>query len=291
MTATRYRTAERLATAGLCVALLVPTIGCSWMPGRPAQRTFASPEDAAKALIDTAKGGKLDELMRLLGPEAQPLVDATDPKRAQLRRQVFVVAAREGWHLVADGADRRTLEVGYESWPFPVPIVREGNVWKFDTAAGVEEVIARRIGRNELAAIRACRTYVLAQQLYAQRGHDGKPAGLYATAIRSDPGKRNGLYWPAARGEKRSPLGDLLADAADEGKSPFHGYHFKILKSPQANGFALVAWPSQYDTTGVMTFVVSQDGIVRERDLGPETVKAVAAMTSYNPDDVWEPVK
>ena len=131
----------------------------------------------------------------------------------------------------------------------------------------------------------------VAQLLYAQQGHDGKPAGLYATVLRSDPGKRNGLYWVAARGEKRSPLGDLLADAAEEGKSPFHGYRFKILKPAQSNGFALVAWPAEYDSSGVMTFMVSDEGIVREKDRGPDTPKVVAAMDGYAPDGTWDTVK
>jgi len=278
-----------LACVGL--AAVIAASGCGWLSGRSGQLTYASPEDAAKALIETAKKGSIDDLMKIFGSDAQPLVDTADPKAQQLRRQVFVVAARENWRLVNEGADKRTLEIGHESWPFPVPIVRDGNRWKFDTAGGIEEVIARRIGRNELSAIRACRTYVLAQRLYAQHGHDGKPAGTYATVIRSDPGKQNGLYWKAARGEKRSPLGDLLADAADEGKSPFHGYHFKILKPAQPNGFALVAWPAQYDTTGVMTFVVSQDGLVREKDLGPGTAQAVAAMATYSPDETWDAVR
>ncbi len=163
--------------------------------------------------------------------------------------------------------------------------------WRFDTAVGVEEVLARRVGRNELAAIRACRTYVLAQRLYASRGHDGKPAGLYASALRSDPGKHNGLYWAAVRGEKRSPLGDLIADAAEEGKSPFHGYHFRILTPREPNGFALVAWPANYDITGVMTFVVSQDGLVRQKDLGSETGRAAAGMVAYGPDNTWDSVQ
>jgi hypothetical protein len=183
------------------------------------------------------------------------------------------------------------LVLGHESWPFPVPIVSESGAWKFDTANGIEEVLARRIGRNELAAIRACRTYVLAQLIYARSGHDGKPAGVYATALRSDPGKRNGLYWPTARGEKRSPLGDLLADAGDTGKSPFHGYRFKIVTSPNAKGFALVAWPAEYDATGVMTFLVSEDGVVREKDLGPGTSDVVAALTGYNVDETWEAIQ
>ena len=283
---TRLLTRSRCAIALVCVGALAAMLACR--SANPGPRTFASPEDAAKALIEVAKGGKLEELMALLGPDAQPLVDASDPKTARQHREVFVVAAAEGWQLTNNGPDGRVLVVGHESWPFPVPIVKDGNRWRFDTASGVEEVVARRIGRNELAAIRACRTYVLAQQVYARRGHDGKPAGLYATALRSDPGRQNGLYWPAARGEKRSPLGDLIADAADEGKSPFHGYHYKILAPREAKGFALVAWPATYDATGVMTFMVNQDGIVREKDLGSETSGVVGALTAYNADNTWE---
>jgi Protein of unknown function (DUF2950) len=177
-------------------------------------------------------------------------------------------------------------------------------------------VLARRIGRNELAAIETCRAYVTAQKRYAEQGHDGKPTGVHATKFASDPGKENGLYWPTARGQKRSPLGDLVAQAAAEGRpvggdrtqpSPFHGYYFKILtaqgasapggarsyvvKGDMSGGFALVAWPAQYDATGVMTFMVSQDGVVREKDLGPGTDAAARKMTAYNPDALWQPVK
>ncbi len=183
---TRLLTGFRCAIALVCVGAIGAALACRSTGAGP--RTFASPEDAAKALIEVAKGGKLEELMALLGPDAQPLVDTSDPKTARQHREVFVVAAAEGWQLTDNGPDARVLVVGHESWPFPVPIVKDGNRWRFDTAAGVEEVLARRIGRNELGAIRACRTYVLAQQLYARRGHDGKPAGLYATALRSDPG-------------------------------------------------------------------------------------------------------
>ena len=283
-------TPAKAATLLTCAAVIAATLACQSASSRSGQPTFASPEDAAKALIEVAKGGKLEELMKLLGPEAQPLVDASDPKTARQNRDVFVVAAAEGWRLVDDDPDSRVLVVGYESWPFPVPIVKDANRWRFDTAAGVEEVLARRIGRNELAAIRACRTYVFAQKLYARRGYDGKPAGLYATALRSDPGRRNGLYWPAVRGERRSPLGDLIADSGD-GKSPFHGYRFKILAPREPKGFALVAWPATYDSTGVMTFVVNQDGIVSEKDLGADTDRVAGAMTAYDPDTTWDIVR
>ena len=196
------------------------------------------------------------------------------------------------------------------------PSSKKRTVWQFDTAAGKEEVLARRIGRNELTTIQTCRAYVAAQLRYAQQGHDGKPAGVYAMTFNSDPGKENGLYWPTAKGQKRSPLGDLVAQAAAEGsplgtdrteRSPLHGYYFKILKAqgPAASGgakqyvvkdemsggFALVAWPAQYNATGVMTFIVSADGVVHERDLGEGTDAAARKMTHYNPDATWHPVQ
>jgi hypothetical protein len=279
---------RRLAGVVACAAVVIATLSCRSTGS--VQQTFASPEEASKALIEVAKRGTLDDLMKILGPEAQPLVDASDPEVARRNRQVFVVAAREGWRLEDNGPDSKLMIVGHESWPFPVPLVKAADRWRFDTAAGVEEVLVRRIGRNELAAIRACRTYVVAQRIYASRGHDGKPAGLYATALRSDPGKQNGLYWPVRRGEKRSPLGDLIAQAAEEGKSPFHGYRFKMLKSPDAKNVALIAWPATYDSTGVMTFVVSEDGIVRQKDLGPETDRTAGAMNTSPVDTTWEVV-
>jgi hypothetical protein len=280
-----------------------------------AQRTFATPEDAVRALIEAAKPGKVDDLLAIFGPEARELIASSDEATARQNREIFTVAATEGWRLGDQGANRKVLIVGNEGWPFPVPVVKNANSWRFDTAAGKEEVLVRRIGRNELAAIGTCRTYVVAQQHYAQRGHDGKPSGLFATAFTSDPGKQNGLYWPSARHEPRSPLGDLVAQAAQEGQqlgtnreqpSPFHGYHFKILTGQGAaarggarsylvngemsGGFALVAWPAQYDATGVMTFIVNQDGIVHEKDLGAQTGATVAAMTRYNPDASWRRV-
>ena len=240
------------------------------------------------------------------------MIDSSDAQTARRNREVFMVAVAEKWRLVDEDATSKTLVVGNEEWPFPVPLRRDGTSWRFDTAAGKEEVLARRIGRNELAAIRICRTYVTAQRMYALHGHDGKRAGLYAANFRSDPGRQNGLYWPAARGQKRSPLGDLIAQAQAtpdpdrQPSAPFHGYLFKILTAQGANatggagqyvvggemsgGFALVAWPAQYDVTGVMSFLVNRDGIVREKDLGAGTAEAVKAMSSYNPDQSWAAV-
>ena len=206
--------------------------------------------------------------------------------------------------------------MGNEDWPFPVPLVREAKGWRFDTAAGAEEIVTRRIGRNELSVINACETYVAAQHLYARDAHDGRPSGVYAASFRSDPGKHNGLYWPPARGARRSPLGDLLAEAADPRRqanpdrdrpAPFHGYYFRVLTAQggsarggaknyivngeMTGGFALVAWPAQYDVTGVMTFIVGDDGVVRQKDLGTGTDGAARAISVYDPDGSWVPVR
>src|SRR5215831_9071859 len=231
-----------------------------------------------------------------------------------MNRDVFAVAAAEQWHLEDAGADRKTLVIGNEQWPFPVPLVKTGNTWRFDTAAGKEEVLARRIGRNELSTIDTVRAYATAQRRYAAQGHDGKPSGIYAVRFKSDPGKENGLFWPTAKGQTRSPLGDLVAEAAAEGRpvgatppSTFQGYYFKILtgqgaaatggaksylvKGEMSGGFALVAWPAEYNVTGVMTFVINQDGMVHQKDLGSGTAAAARAMTAYNPDRSWSLVK
>lgn len=298
-----------LATA-LLAALLAPVAcrGCS----RSQYRTFATPEDAVRALSDTVKAGNMEELVAIFGPEGRDLVSSSDAATGRRNRQVFMAAMAEGWRLEDRGADTKELVVGNEDWPFPVPLVKESRGWRFDTAAGKEEVLARRIGRNELAVIRACQTYVRAQRAYASAGRDGKPAGLYAQRFASDPGTQNGLYWPAKRGERRSPLGDLVAQAAEEGyrrkpgqagPTPFHGYYFRILAAQgsaapggamdyvvdgeMSRGFALIAWPAHYDASGVMTFIVNQDGIVYEKDFGPETHAAVGAITRYDPDASW----
>jgi len=258
-------------------------------------RSFATPEDAVRSLIAAVKSGNLQEVIAIFGPEGQQLVDSSEPVIARRNQQVFAAAAAEGWQLSDEPDGSKTLVIGHESWPFPVPLVKDGNAWRFDTAAGREEILARRIGHNELAAIGICRTYVAAQKLYAREGHDGHPSGVYAKFIRSEPGRQNGLYWPPAPGRKRSPLGDLMADAsvaADRpAASPFHGYYFRLLVSQDPP--VLVAWPAEYDVTGVMTFVVNQDGVVKEKDLGSQTdteAKAMAKAADQS-DPSWEIVK
>ena len=305
----RRRPAAPASLLMICAALAVLP-SCRRTPATPYQ-TFASPEEAVKTLIAVVTKENVDELLSIFGPEGKALVDNSDPASARRGRQVFTAAATERWKLVDRDGGGKTLVIGNEDWPFPVPLIQDAQGWHFDAAAGREEVITRRIGRNELAAIETCQTYVLAQRRYASAGHDGKRPGLYAAVFRSDPGKQNGLYWPARRGDPRSPLGDLLASAADVQRqrsdagtpAPFHGYLFKILtaQGPSApggaksyvrngelaDGFALVAWPAEYDSTGVMTFIVGADGVVREKDLGPDTQAATAAMSAYDPDASW----
>jgi hypothetical protein len=318
-TTNRSNNARRFTHTSLlvtCVCVLAGLVSYSSGVAAQAARQFASPEEAVKVLIETVKAGNVDALVAIFGAEGKDLIDSADPANARQGRQVFNIAVREQWRLEDSASNRKTLVIGNEEWPFPVPLVKGAKGWSFDTAAGKEEIIARRIGRNELAAIDSVRAYVAAQQRYAEQGHDGNPAGVHATKFMSDPGKENGLYWPAKTGQKRSPLGDLVAQASAEGRTvggdgskpaPFHGYYFKILtaqggsapggaksyvvKGVMSGGFALVAWPAEYDVTGVMTFVVNQDGIVREKDLGPDTDAAARKMTAYNPDSSWRPVQ
>ena len=295
------------------VAMIVALPACSTREVPPPVRTFNTAEDAVKALIASAKDSNLSELIAIFGPDATELVQSSDATTARRNREVFVAAAAEEWRLSSEGPNRNILVIGREQWPFPIPIVMEGNRWRFDTAAGKEEIVDRRIGRNELAAIRVCHTYVAAQRVYAKYAHDGRPAGIFAAAFRSEPGRQDGLYWPTTKGQRRSPLGDLVAQATIDGRSaagqpaPFYGYYFKILTSqgPAApggakdyinagsmtGGFALVAWPADYDRTGVMTFIVAQDGIVFQKDLGAETADAARQLARYDPDASWTRVQ
>jgi len=292
----------------LTCAALAATLSCA----RHRPQTFESPEAAVAALEKAAQQDTIDDLLKLFGRDVNTLVQSSSPEVARKNRQVFVVAMTEGWRLVDDSAGRKVLVVGNESWPFPIPLVRDESRWKFDIAAGADEVISRRIGRNELAVIQLCRKYVAAQQLYAASGHDGRPAGRYAKVIRSDAGRQNGLYWPAAQGEKVSPLGELVAEAAQQHEPldpsgprplPFHGYHFAILTAQGASapgglrdylengemthGFALVAWPAEFGVTGIMTFVVAQDGTVYQKSLGDQTFNVARALKRYDPDATW----
>jgi len=294
------------------LVLLAASVVAAQAP--PAARKFATPEEAVAALVAATKAGDLDAVLALFGPEGKAIVDTSDVATARRNQEVFLAAAAEGWRLADAGAGRKELDLGNEDWPFPVPIVHGGDGWFFDAAAGREELLNRRIGRNELAAIDALRTYVVAQREYARAGHDGRPAGLYARRFASTPGTQDGLYWPTARGRRPSPLGELIARAAQEGYRrvggsepvPFRGYYFRILEGQgkhakggasayvvdgaMSGGFALVAWPVHYDASGVMTFQVGPEGVVYEKDLGPATKGAAEAVRRFDPDGTWKPV-
>jgi hypothetical protein len=299
--------ARTLAVAGL---LLVAAVGAD----AAGPRVFATPDEAAKALVDIVKANDLPGLAALFGQSGQDLLDTSDAATGRRNREVFVAAAAESLRLGDLGPNRKELILGNEAWPFPVPLVKGAGGWSFDAAAGREEVLNRRIGRNELAVIRVLHDYVAAQRAYAATGHDGKPAGRYARRFGSDPGRQNGLYWPARRGEPRSPLGVLVAEASEqgykhhgEGSSPFHGYYFRILEGQgkaakggaaeyvvngeMTGGFALVAWPVHHGASGVMTFIVNQDGMAYQKDLGPGTQTAVATTKRYEPDANWHAVE
>jgi Protein of unknown function (DUF2950) len=303
----KRRTGLHMTLAVVCGLQLSPTVRAEGA----GPRVFATADEAARVLIDLVRRNDLDGLVALFGAAGQDLIDTSDLATGRRNREVFVAAVAEGWHLRDAGSGRKELVIGDESWPFPVPLMKGAAGWSFDAAGGREEVLNRRAGRNELAVIRVLHEYVAAQRTYAATGHDGKPAGIYARRFGSDPAKHDGLYWPSGRGEPRSPLGVLIARASeqgyrrhgDEGPSPLYGYYFRILEGQgrsapggaaeyvvdgeMKGGFALVAWPVYYGASGVMTFVVNQDGVGHEKDLGPETATAVEKITRYDPDGTW----
>ena len=280
------------------------------------QKSFKSPEDAVKALINAVKGNDTKELLTIFGPTGKELIFSGDEVADKAGRDRFVKAYEEMNKLVSENDKRIILHVGNEEWPFPIPVVKKGENWFFDTKAGKEEILNRRIGRNELNAIQVCLAYVDAQREYVLKDRDSDKLLEYAQKFVSDKGQKNGLYWEAKEGEEQSPLGPLAAKAAKEGytgkksgdkPTPYHGYHYKILKAQGKNapggeydymvkgkmigGFALVAYPAEYGNSGVMTFIVNQDGVVYEKDLGKDTEKIATAMKKFDPDKTWKKIE
>jgi hypothetical protein len=276
---------------------------------RAAQPVFPTAEEAAAALKAALVAGDGKELLELLGPEHEDELIGGDPAAARQGLAELKRAAGQGTALEPAGPGRMTVLIGKEAWPMPVPLVQEPGGWRFDTAAGIEEINDRRIGKNELAAIAFAHAYVDAQLAYAAEDRDGDEVLEYAQRIASTPGQRDGLYWAPEAGGETSPLGPLVAAADLEYRragEPYHGYFFRILARQGANppggaydyvingnmiaGFALLAWPAAYGESGVMTFVVSHQGKLFEQDLGPDTAKLTAAMTAYDSDAGWEEV-
>ncbi len=300
------------ALLSICIVCMVMMTALAQAQASPPnaimkQRTFATAQDAAQALIRAAAAYDVSALLAVLGPDGKDLIASADPVRDKNNAAAFAAQAEQKTVVIVDSKNRNraTLAVGADEWPLPIPLVRKSEKWYFDVKAGRREILLRRIGANELDAIQVCRGYVEAQQEYAAQVHDG--INQYAQEIMSSPGKRDGLYWVDADGTPGGPIGDAIARAIQEGyqpeKDPYHGYYFKILKGQGSaaplgaldyviqgvmiGGFALVAVPAEYRVTGVQTFMVSQNGVVYQKDLGPNSLNIVKDMQLYNPDKTW----
>lgn len=277
----------------------------------PAQQVFPSPKAAADALLDACKNNDTAALIGMLGERYRAQAEKIDDAEERQHRRDFYDKAQTLLKIEPQGDAKAVLIVGRELWPVPIPLVKEAAGWRFDTDAGFEEMLARRVGENELIAIEVCHEYVRAQVEYAAVDRDGDQVREYAQRIASTPGKRNGLYWDVApeSHERPSPLAALLPEVIEGLKdsapgTPYMGYHYKILTGQGANapggkhdyvingnmigGFALVAWPADYRASGVMTFLISHQGKLFEKDLRPETAKLAEAVTVYDPDQSWE---
>ncbi len=289
-------------------------LGLSLHPARAATygESFSSPEEAARMLVKAAESRDIADVLKILGPSARSILITSDKVGDARARKAFLDKAREKMLVTGDPRHPgvKTMEIGKDRWPFPIPIVQAGSRWHFDVDRGKREVLMRRIGGNELAAIDICRGYVEAQNTYFHRVEAEGSQQQYAQKFISSPGQRDGLYWRSLEEGDESPIGELVARAISEGYTnktePFHGYYFKILKAqgPHAGGgemsymdgdamtrgFAMVAWPSDYRSTGVMTFVVDRAGIVYQKDLGKSTSELVREMDVYDPDETWTPV-
>ena len=318
MSSTKFNISHRSVSLPL-LALLVSFVGCR-KPEKPAetqtqaaQKTFASPEDAGKALVEAAKSQNRDALLTIFGPGSKDVIYSGDAAADKAAFEGFVsdYDAMHRWRKLDNGSE--LLVTGADNKTFPIPLKKnDAGEWYFDTPAGKEEILARRIGRNEMAAIDVCAAIADAQRQYVSQAHDG--VKQYAQKFISDEGKQNGLYWPSPAGQPRSPLGPLVAYATGEefkikpdSYQPFHGYLFQILDQQGADakggaknyivdgkmtgGFAVVAYPAQYGASGIMTFIINQTGVVYQKNLGNTTDQVAAAMTEFNPDKGWKPVE
>ena len=294
------------------LALVMPVTGFA-----AGEERFSSPQAAVDSLKAAVETSDTNALHAIFGPAAHSLV-SVDVVEAGAERELFVRRLTEKVNLVSESGSRETLQLGADGWPFPIPLVKQDGQWFFDTDAGREEILNRRIGANELGAIHVCQAYVQAQREYAGEDRAGQQVLEYAQHLRSTPGTHDGLYWSTRTGDELSPLGPLVAQARFEGyrketriltdePSPYHGYYFKILtrqgkhapggkysyiiNGHMIGGFALVAWPAQWGNSGVMTLIVNQQGKVYQKNLGPKTSTLAAAMTTYDPDHAGTPAK
>jgi hypothetical protein len=303
-----------IATMRFLVFSLIVTLAACDKSDKPSYKVFASPDDAGNGLLDAAKSGDLNAVLGIFGPESKGIIFSGDAVQDKATVDAFVAAygVMHRWRKMPD--DARVLLIGADNFAFPIPLKKTASgQWFFDVAAGKDEILARRIGRNELAVIDVCGALADAQaEYYSQRHADGSTP-QFALKFISDTGKQNGLYWESAEGQPKSPLGPLVAFATTEGYSakpnshlPFHGYYFHMLNrqgshapggakdyvvdGKMAGGFAFVAYPAEYGNSGVMTFIINQDGVLLQKDLGKTTTETATAMTEFDPDDSWSQV-
>jgi Protein of unknown function (DUF2950) len=309
-----------LSMPALAEAPAEPAHAAAAAPARPAAASgskatdFATPEDGAAALAAAVRASDADALLRTVGPDSGSWLFSGDKVSDRADWKHFLELYDAKHTLDKDGDNRVILSVGADAWPFPAPLVKSAAGWHFDAEAGREEVLHRRVGRNELDTIQTLLAIADAQREYARVDYDKDGFPTYAMKFRSSPGKKDGLYWPTSPGEPLSPLGDLVARASEQGyvksdetPTPYHGYLFRMLtaQGPAARGgafdyrvrgklfggFAVIAWPAKYANSGIMTFIVNYDGIVYQRDLGEETAARAAKITRYNPDKSWTPAQ
>ena len=308
LTFDRFQWANLLTSAAVAILL---TACCSTRPiptgQQPGQKTFSSAEEASQALVAAAQNNDEKAMLDILGPDGRQIVSSGDETEDAQSRANFVQRYQEMHRLVVEPDGTTTLYIGAKNWPTPIPLVNKGNLWYFDTDAGKKEILYRRIGQNEISTIRICQELVAAEKEFYSTQHNE-----YAQTIFSNEGQHNGLYWKAADGEPQSPIGPLVASAITEGyaksrngaPTPYRGYYYHILtrqgengpggaknyivNSQMTEGFAFVAYPAEYRSSGVMTFIVNEDGVVYQKDLGKETDVLAKAMNEYDPDSSWQ---
>ena len=293
---------SKLAAVAILLTACFPARSMAQQPG---QKTFSSPEDASNALVTAAQNNDEKAMLDILGPDGKQIVSSGDEAEDAESRANFVQRYQQMHRLVKEPDGTTVLYIGAENWPTPIPLVNNSSSWYFDTEAGKKEILYRRIGRNEISTISVCQELVAAQKEYYSAQHNE-----YAQKIFSDEGQHNGLYWKAAEGEPQSPIGPLVASAVAKGKSPdgaptpYRGYYYHMLTRQGKNGpggaksyivngkmtegFAFVAYPAEYRSSGVMTFIVNEDGVVYQKDLGKKTDALAKAMKEYNPNSSWQ---
>jgi hypothetical protein len=318
MIARRISPGGRLRGSIICAVLCAATCSCGARKYQPeiSQKTFASADDAVRALTIAVETDDVNALMLLFGDDGKELIMSGDPVQDKNTRAAFAAKLRNGIKLEkdTDNQNRIVILTGGDEDPFAVPLVRKASRWQFDTDAGLNELLARRIGANELDTIDLCQVYVQAQVKYAREDPGQNGIAVYAERFISTPGKKDGLYWPPGSGGAVSPISAQITKAVSEGYTkrderpvPYHGYYYKILKQqgPSApggrrdyvqrglmlGGFGLVAWPAEYGASGIKTFIVDQDGVVLEKDLGDKTADIAKEMIAYDPDPSWRPVR